>query len=545
MKTPTLCALTVLVYAATLGILGSVLGHRFGFPLDDSWIHQSVARNLAQYGSLGYLPNQRSSGSTSLLWTLLLSQNYTLLPQVSPVLFTLVINSACVFATGVILLLMGLRDGLSPRLALLVSIAPAFDGNYLWLAFIGMEHLLFIALSVASIWFWLAPSRQSNVTSWGPTIAAGTCMGLLCMTRPEGLVLPLFFLAGSLLRTQWRTRSGAQIVAAGCICIVMACIPLTVNLYTSQSLLPVTFKGRRWLLLSDAAGWPAVYLRLAEQWISRPFKVVSSFDGVDMTGLQLTGMCIVLATIVFFIVWGVRALIRERRWLLLSVCAWGALHALLYVFILPTAGHGGRYQPFLLLLLLPLFFLGLSQLFSGSKLGSAAIPAAVLVAVGAVSLSIWNGALASGIDHINNTHGVVAAWLDKNLPGQKVAVFDIGRIGYDRGTRGDPNIIDLGGLTDPAYTQYLYSRQVPRYLALHDIHYLVLPVNPAGHSVIAKSLRLEDDPAVVSRELVRICSAVDDWQLGWSETRNAFQCQEVDRVEFPSESANRPPDVHE
>jgi uncharacterized membrane protein len=58
-RTPALCALTVLIYVVAHSILGSALAHHFGFPLDDSWIHQSVARNLAQSGSLGYLPNQR------------------------------------------------------------------------------------------------------------------------------------------------------------------------------------------------------------------------------------------------------------------------------------------------------------------------------------------------------------------------------------------------------------------------------------------------------------------------------------------------------
>jgi hypothetical protein len=43
-----------------------LVGH-FGFPVDDSWIHQSVARNFCSFGSLGYLTHERSSGSTSLL----------------------------------------------------------------------------------------------------------------------------------------------------------------------------------------------------------------------------------------------------------------------------------------------------------------------------------------------------------------------------------------------------------------------------------------------------------------------------------------------
>jgi hypothetical protein len=204
----------------------------------------------------------------------------------------------------------------------------------------------------------------------------------------------------------------------------------------------------------------------------------------------------------------------------------------LYVFILPTSGHAGRYQPFLLLLLLPLMGLGLAQLFAASRIAFTAAPAVALLAVGTISLSLWNAALAHGIDHINRTHGVVAAWLAGNLVGQKVAVFDIGRIGYDRGTRGDPNIIDLGGLTDSAYITYLESGRVPDYLSGHDIHYLVLPVDPAGRSAITKRLRLSDNPAVITQVLFRACSPSAEWQLSYSQTRNAYQCQEVDSVAF-------------
>jgi hypothetical protein len=47
-----------------------------GFPLDDAWIHQTYARNLARTGSWEYVPGQVSAGSTAPLWTLLLAVGY-------------------------------------------------------------------------------------------------------------------------------------------------------------------------------------------------------------------------------------------------------------------------------------------------------------------------------------------------------------------------------------------------------------------------------------------------------------------------------------
>jgi len=119
-----------LVYLIALLAVGTALVGHFGFPLDDSWIHQSVARNYATFGSLGYLPHERSSGSTSLLWTLILSCNYTVFPNVSPVIFTFVVNAALLIGSGLLLLRLALRDGLGPVPAMILAAAPAFDGNY-------------------------------------------------------------------------------------------------------------------------------------------------------------------------------------------------------------------------------------------------------------------------------------------------------------------------------------------------------------------------------------------------------------------------------
>jgi hypothetical protein len=525
-----LYALILLGYALALGIVGSALASHYGFPLDDSWIHQSVARNFAHSGSLGYSPSQASSGSTSLLWTLIVASNYLFAPRLDPVIFTLIINTVCIFAIGILVLHIGLRDGMPAYLALIVAVTPALDGNYVWLAFTGMEHLLFVALSIGAIWFWLAPTKEANRASWIATVLAGICMGLLCMTRPEGLALSALLLIGSQLIPRCRTRSRAQVAVATAITLVLACIPFGINIHTSHSLLPVTFKGRQWLFVSAHEGWLTTRVLLLEQWISRPFKTVLAFDGVDLSLFGRMAMFATLAVILFLTFRALRFLVRSRSRLLLAVCAWGAVHALLYALMLPSSGHGGRYQPFLLLLLMPLLGMGLIDVFRNSVFPRIVGTPLLLGSVGAASLIMWNNVLASGVDHIQHTHAVVSAWLTHNLPGETVAVFDIGRIGYDRGAAGDPGLIDLGGLTDASYIDYLFSHRVPLYLAQRNIHYVVLPTGPEGTSRIADDLGLANNRNVVRSTVLRVCSAVSDWQLGWSETRSASQCQQIDRV---------------
>src|SRR5512136_2961371 len=44
-----------------------------GFPLDDSWIHLTFARNLARGWGFAYNQGQPVAGSTAPLWTLILA----------------------------------------------------------------------------------------------------------------------------------------------------------------------------------------------------------------------------------------------------------------------------------------------------------------------------------------------------------------------------------------------------------------------------------------------------------------------------------------
>src|SRR5436190_1677519 len=59
-------------------LAASRAGGFVGFPLDDAWIHQTYARNLASTGELAFVPGQPSAGSTAPLWTALLAAGYVL-----------------------------------------------------------------------------------------------------------------------------------------------------------------------------------------------------------------------------------------------------------------------------------------------------------------------------------------------------------------------------------------------------------------------------------------------------------------------------------
>src|SRR5438477_95827 len=71
----TLALLCVVSSALYLGFSYVQLG-KLSLPLDDAWIHQTFARNLALHGEFAFVPGQISAGSTSPFWTILLAPGF-------------------------------------------------------------------------------------------------------------------------------------------------------------------------------------------------------------------------------------------------------------------------------------------------------------------------------------------------------------------------------------------------------------------------------------------------------------------------------------
>jgi hypothetical protein len=124
-----------------------------------------------------------------------------------------------------------------------------------------------------------------------------------------------------------------------------------------------------------------------------------------------------------------------------------------------------------------------------------------------------------GIDHINDTEGKAALWVRSHVPvGARFASFDIGRVSYEWGGQ----VIDLGGLVDPSYFHYLEQGQVPAYLKIHRVEYLMLP-----------GTGIEDlgfDRGSQMKKLTENCSGPANWLLGFRYTIHSTRCQDIYRL---------------
>src|SRR5690606_6927715 len=88
------------ILIAVIYLLASQFTYAIGFPLDDSWIHQTYARNLAQNGEWAFRPGIPSAGSTAPLWSALLAIGFLL--HLSPYIWTFALGVITLFALALL-----------------------------------------------------------------------------------------------------------------------------------------------------------------------------------------------------------------------------------------------------------------------------------------------------------------------------------------------------------------------------------------------------------------------------------------------------------
>ncbi len=174
--------------SSCLAVFGHVRGrckrtlHTNRFPLDDSYIYQVLARFAGTPGAQPpYTPGQPLGGATSFAWLIIQSACHRVLPDVNPVLVNAGLGWLLLIGIGQLLWSLA-SDASTREDRWLLAATPALCGNLLWLGMIGMEHLLFLLLSLLCIVLWFSESRLSMVLS-------GITAGAITLVRPEAGLL--------------------------------------------------------------------------------------------------------------------------------------------------------------------------------------------------------------------------------------------------------------------------------------------------------------------------------------------------------------------
>jgi len=197
-------------------ITGWRLNGSFIYPVDDTFIHMQLAKNLALHGNWGINANEFSAASSSILYTLLLAFLSLLF---SPGMFLpLLVN--CIAA---IILLYAVnqwlvKQQLSTSSHVLVMLAVVFFTPLPIMVISGMEHTLQCLFTFLFLFHgadWMAKNRSGNLTRWKLTWQLPVYALLLTATRYEGLFLVFILCLVLFFFRQFRTS-----VVIGCAALL-------------------------------------------------------------------------------------------------------------------------------------------------------------------------------------------------------------------------------------------------------------------------------------------------------------------------------------
>ncbi|OGO47532.1 MAG: hypothetical protein A2Z30_00605 [Chloroflexi bacterium RBG_16_64_43] len=420
-----------------------------GFPLDDAFIHQTYARNLALRGAWSYSAGEVSAGSTSPLWTVLMAGGHVLRVGLPgwPIGLGIALSLLSAWLGGA----WGERALGVPRL--LGAAVLLGEWHLVWAAVSGMEIPLFVAWLMAC-WWLLARLEARAGAGWDAALGLGLVAAVGVWIRPEAiLALPFLGLGATLARGSQRQRvwRGIAVLSPALISLLLY---FTFNRLLGGGIWPNTF-----------------YAKQVEYGVLRGEGWVQRVGG--QSAAILAGPLVVLAPFLLVVVYSA---LKQRRWERLVPMAWMIAHVAAYTARLPVSYQHGRY-------LIPVIPLGLLYGAAGLRMVWArmrgGLAGRVLVrgawlswgAVGLAFLVLGGRAYVRDVGLIDEEMVATARWVEAHTPeGAVIAAHDIGALGY----YAERRLVDLGGLTSAAALTVLRDpRELAQFLTHEGSDYLV------------------------------------------------------------------------
>jgi arabinofuranosyltransferase len=408
-----------LVVAVGLFILRSHTLNSLGFPLDDAWIHQTYARNLATRGEWAFLPGHVSTGSTSPLWTLILAIGYGL--TVHPIVFSYLLG--CCLLLGIVWLIANqLPSDLRTRPALQVGLLliVLFEWHLIWAALSGMETLL-LGLHFLVI-------LRGLERKWDPLILGGVA-GLGIWIRPDA-ILSIVPIAWVFLFQHTTLRESALKAIKYGVGFVLLGFPYLLMNYSL---------GGEW--------WPSTYYAKQMEYAAlREFNIVGRLLRMCLAPLVGVGLLLIPGMIV-----GLVEKVRSRRWDRMASFLWVVAFITVYAVRLPVDYQHGRYMIPVIPALFLLGYEGLLLTLRHERRSSLIriLSRSWILGMFLICFLFWiRGAEAYAKDvAVIETEMVAASkWISANTESDDlIAAHDIGALGYFAERR----ILDLAGLISP------------------------------------------------------------------------------------------------
>lgn len=425
-------------------LLVSTFYFRIGFPLDDAWIHQTYARNLALLGEWSFLPGQPSGGSTSPLWTIILSFSYLL--HISPLIWTFGLGTLILFFSAILAELTIRRqlDSYNPLFPWVGGIL-IFEWHLVWASISGMETLLFSLLVLG--FFYLLLKNNPEYMKIGLLIALGVWL------RPDALSLlgPAFMIAG-LENLPFGNR----------IKNILKIIIGFLGLFSLYILFTLSLSG---------TPWPTTfYAKQAEYSQVTNISIIESYGKLSVQFLVGIGILLLPGFVITL-----RDAIINKKWDLLAGFFWLVGMVGLYAWRLPETYQHGRYLIPSMLIFFSFSLIGMINVFKGLKKGWRwSLGVSWKISTCVVLFCFWGyGAYiyAKDVAFIESEMVDTANWVADNIPSQDIiAAHDIGALGYF----GGHQIVDLAGLISPEVIPFINDEsRLGNYLDSSKVNYLI------------------------------------------------------------------------
>jgi hypothetical protein len=507
------------------------------FPMDDTYIHFVYAQNLIDHGELMFSsPGESGVGSTSMLWVYLIAAGYSL--GLSLHMTTKILGIISLIMVGIQVYYL-IRPKLAPVYSLLCALAVVLSGNVLWFGLSGMETVLFLALGLLALLVF-----RSRKWGW-----LGVVLGLLVLTRPEGIIL-----AGVIILVEVVHKR----IHAGVILAVIILLILTLPWYgylflRTGHILPTSAIGKQLSSTIGAqyvveknidAGWiaqvPALVYLLA--WIS--YLIEFALGGVSLPAPNIPVFTSVggitysvsiwallgISSAVLPLLWiGMRYISNLRSWKnwmkdkalqpVLILVLWCVLHNIAYIVFLPIPGTASRYGALNHVLLWIALTIGLFRL---THLKWVRVYRALwLVLIVVANLVYWNDVYDANLEHLSRVRILAADYLRNHIPEDGFcAVSDIGVLRY----YGQRPILDLGGLVNPDLPQIYLRGELDEYIANQGITCVILPGRSGtledGWFDLAEIMGLTDTSLFRMHQIAVFEIDRDIWLQGYLSTNN-------------------------
>jgi len=474
---PILTALLGMLLAVVYHYIARVAGTPLMLNLDDGYIHARIAEVFADSGRIGINPMEGGGGSSSTLWTLLLT-----IEKLLGIHGELGAFFSSLFSWGfAVWAVSRLAFQVTTKLrALLIALLIAGTGQLAALALSGMETHLVLACLAMSL---EARSKQGakRAILWA---------SLASLVRPEAALLAFAYTLNVLLikdtKLKNKIRNGLNILIIPLLSAFFGLLFLTVF----SGSFPSMIAGRRWLIELPQFPWNDLILscQAALQLILQLDERMADYIG-PAYGFGFLWMMIVrtLALLGMINWWKDGKTKREMLFFLI-------LHSLFYLILLPTPGHLGRYfNPVWVLtgLLVVSGWEEVANYFNQQRIWNRIRPyLAVALILGMLPQIVrWGAWNRQAMEHLRQVHFLMAKTISEMKSDEgKFAAFDIGILSYF----GCQRLVDLGGLTDSEMAQALHQGTVPSLLEKRRVSYIILPeVSGNLRYIFARKLGLD------------------------------------------------------